>query len=52
MKIKFVIAGAIILAALLISAALYIWYIGKMSILDKSGMVYEETSVLEEESEP
>ncbi len=51
MKMKLLIAGAILLAALLVSAALYLWYIGEMSILDKDGMVYEEPSVSETESE-
>lgn len=51
MKMKILIATAIILAVLLISAAIYLWYIGRMSIVDKWGMVYEEPSVSEEKSE-
>lgn len=51
MKMKILIATAIILAVLLISAAIYLWYIGRMGIVDKWGMVYEEPSVSEEESE-
>ena len=45
MKTKTLIVGSVILAALIIAAAIYIRYIGKMSILDKDGMVYEEPSV-------
>ena len=48
MKMKPLIAIAAILAVIVIAAAIYIWYIGKMSILDKDGMVYEEPSVSQE----
>ncbi|MBQ3237006.1 MAG: hypothetical protein IJA92_05705 [Oscillospiraceae bacterium] len=52
MKTKLLIVGTVILAALIIAAAIYVWYIGRMSILDKWGMVYEEPSVTEEEKMP
>ena len=45
MKMKPLIAIAAIIAVIVIAAAIYIRYIGKMSILDKYGMVYEEPSV-------
>ena len=48
MKMKLLIAVDTILAVIIIAAAIYIWYIGKMSILDKYGMIYEEPSVSQE----
>lgn len=50
-KMKVLATVAVILTILVLLAVLVLWYIGKYSIMDKDGMVYEAPPVTQEEKD-